>query len=87
MGQNLGIMRFGVELAGSYHDDQGFRIRAARGRLPTNGGARHLPEQKTQLEEMAEAWEALARDRAEQVRRNLVAERARSSRVFQEKPH
>ena len=37
--------------------------------------ARHTgnAEQKAQLEEMAQAWEALARDRAEQIRKGMIA--------------
>jgi hypothetical protein len=38
--------------------------------------ARHsvAPHQKAQLEEMAQAWDALARDRAEQLKKEAVAQ-------------
>jgi hypothetical protein len=31
------------------------------------------PEQKAQLEEMADAWDALARDRAEHIKKGMIA--------------
>jgi hypothetical protein len=52
--------------------------------------ARHTgnAEQKAQLETMAQAWEALARDRVEQIKKRFIATAAQQPRNGDsEKPH
>jgi hypothetical protein len=50
----------------SEYEKQAAECRQMANRMPN-------PDQKAQLEEMAQAWDALARDRIELLRRGMVA--------------